>query len=68
MRITIRFSLFATGLTILFIILKLFGIFPWSWWWVFSPFLFEMGIAILLLIFLYIVIFTVRWKIKGKPW
>ena len=68
MRITIRFSLFATGLTILFITLKLFGIFPWSWWWVFSPFLFEMGIAILLLILLYIVIFIARWKIKGKPW
>lgn len=39
-----------TGLlTILFIGLKLTGYIDWSWWWVLSPMLISVGIALLLL-------------------
>ena len=30
-----------------FILLKLFHVIAWSWWWVFSPFLFGVGISLL---------------------
>lgn len=38
-------------LTIVFIVLKLTKVISWSWWWVFSPMLFGVGIFALVLIF-----------------
>ena len=37
-------------LTIIFIVLKLVGVIDWSWWWVVSPAMIEIGLTILLLI------------------
>ena len=37
-------------LTIIFVVLKLVGVINWSWWWVFSPILIEIGLAILILV------------------
>jgi hypothetical protein len=37
-------------LLILFIGLKLAGVIQWSWWWVFSPLLIHLAIAIVLMI------------------
>ena len=38
-----------TGLTILFVVLKLVGGIAWSWLWVFSPILIEAAIGLLIL-------------------
>ena len=38
---------FAGLLTIAFIVLKLCKVIGWSWWWVLSPMLFSIGIALL---------------------
>lgn len=35
---------------IVFIVLKLIGVIDWSWWWVFSPTLITLGLAIFILI------------------
>lgn len=45
---------FASLLTIVFIVLKLLGKITWSWWWVLSPVLIEMGVALLILAFMLI--------------
>ena len=37
-------------LTIIFVVLKLVGVINWSWWWVFSPTLIEIGLVILILV------------------
>lgn len=41
-----------TLLTILFVLLKVFGYISWSWWWVFSPL--WIGAAIVLVIVLFL--------------
>lgn len=33
-------------LQILFIALKLCGVIDWSWWWVFSPYLFALAVEV----------------------
>ena len=40
----------ASVLTIIFVVLKLVGVIAWSWWWVFSPILIDIGLAIIVLI------------------
>lgn len=40
---------FASLLTIAFIVLKLCKVIDWSWWWVLSPFLIPVGIALIVL-------------------
>ena len=37
-------------LTIIFIVLKLVGVIAWSWWWVLSPILIDIGLTIIILI------------------
>lgn len=37
-------------LTVLFVALKLLGVVDWSWFWVLSPFIFAIGMYILLFI------------------
>jgi hypothetical protein len=37
-------------LTIVFITLKLLGVITWSWWWVLSPMLISIGIALAILV------------------
>lgn len=44
--ITLNFDLFATIITIVFVILKLTHTIDWSWWWVFSPILISVGLTI----------------------
>lgn len=39
------------SLTILFVLLKAFGLITWSWWWVFSP-LWIAGLLILVVAFI----------------
>lgn len=34
-------------LTIVFVVLKLVGTINWSWWWVFSPLLIDIGLIII---------------------
>ena len=41
-----------TLLTVAFVILKLCHVIEWSWWWVISPILIEIGFALLLIILL----------------
>ena len=41
-----------TGLTIAFVVLKLCKVIDWSWWWVLSPTLIEVGIVVIALIVL----------------
>lgn len=45
---------FASLLTIVFIVLKLLGKITWSWWWVLSPILIEVAVALLILAFMLI--------------
>ena len=37
-------------LTIIFVVLKLVGTIDWSWWWVLSPILIDLGITLIILI------------------
>ena len=37
-------------LTVIFVVLKLVGTIDWSWWWVVSPTLIDVGLSILILI------------------
>ena len=37
----------STVLTIIFVVLKLVGVIAWSWWWVFSPILIDIGLNII---------------------
>lgn len=39
-----------TGLTLLFVAAKLFGIVDWSWWIVFAPSIFQFGVGAFLVI------------------
>ena len=41
---------FTSVLTIVFVVLKLVGTIDWSWWWVLSPTLINIGLTILVLI------------------
>lgn len=40
---------FAGLLTIVFIVLKLCGIINWSWWWVCSPILIQVALAVIIM-------------------
>ena len=40
----------ASVLTIVFIVLKLVGTIDWSWWWVLSPILIDIGLSIVILV------------------
>lgn len=37
-------------LTIIFVVLKLVGVIAWSWWWVLSPILIDIGLTIIVLV------------------
>ena len=37
-------------LTIIFVVLKLVGVITWSWWWVLSPILIDIGLTIIVLV------------------
>ena len=37
-------------LTIIFVVLKLVGVIDWSWWWVLSPLLIDIGLVLIILI------------------
>lgn len=41
---------FSGVLTIVFIVLKLVGVIDWSWWWVVSPILINIGVCLLFVI------------------
>lgn len=43
------------SLTILFVLLKAFGLITWSWWWVFSPLWIAGGLVLLILVVAFIV-------------
>ena len=36
-------------LTLIFLVLKLVDVIDWSWWWVFSPLLIELGLVVAIL-------------------
>lgn len=36
-------------LTVVFIVLKLVGVINWSWWWVLSPILIDIGLTVIIL-------------------
>lgn len=36
-------------LTVIFVVLKLVGVIDWSWWWIFSPLLIDIGLAVIIL-------------------
>lgn len=40
----------ASVLTIIFVVLKLVGTINWSWWWVLSPIIIDVGLGIVVLI------------------
>jgi membrane protein YdbS with pleckstrin-like domain len=40
----------STVLTIIFVVLKLVGVIAWSWWWVLSPILIDIGLTIIVLV------------------
>jgi membrane protein YdbS with pleckstrin-like domain len=44
-------------LTIIFILLKVFGYISWSWWWVFSPL--WIGFAVTMIILMFVTILAV---------
>lgn len=45
-------------LTLIFVVLKLVGVIDWSWWWVLSPILIDIGLTILVIagIFIFAII------------
>ena len=45
-------------LTIVFVALKLTKVIAWSWWWVLSPVLIELGIALAAIILLAVILLT----------
>jgi len=45
---------FCSLLTIAFIVLKLCDVIQWSWWWVLSPLWISAGLAISIVIFIFI--------------
>ena len=42
-------------LTVVFIVLKLYGVIAWSWWWVLSPIWIPFGVALVLIALVLIV-------------
>ena len=42
-------------LTVAFIVLKLAGFIDWSWWWVLSPIWITAGIALVLLLIVFVI-------------
>lgn len=56
-------------LTLIFVVLKLVGVVSWSWWWVFSPILIDIGLCILILgIFFIYVAHTDKKKGRKDKW
>jgi len=47
-------------LTIVFIVLKLTHVINWSWWWVLSPSLISLGLALILFIIAVIIIIIAK--------
>jgi len=45
----------AVPLTIVFILLKVFGVITWSWWWVFSPILISLALGVLGVVLFFVV-------------
>lgn len=45
---------FSGILTLILVVAKLIGYFPYSWWWVFAPIIITWGLAIVLVIFVVI--------------
>jgi hypothetical protein len=43
-----------TVLLVVFVILKLCGVITWSWWWVLSPIWISLGLAIIILLVLWL--------------
>lgn len=46
---------FTELLTLVFIVLKLTGVISWSWWWVLSPIWIGFGIALVILLIVFVV-------------
>ena len=40
----------STVLTVIFVVLKLVGVIAWSWWWVLSPILIDLGLTLIVAI------------------
>lgn len=45
---------FTSVLTLIFIVLKLCKVITWSWWWVLPPIWISWGLALVLILFLWI--------------
>ena len=54
---------FSGVLTIIFIVLKLVGVIDWSWWWVVSPTLINIGVCLL-----FVIIYTIYLIHKQKTY
>lgn len=50
----------ASVLTIIFVVLKLVGVINWSWWWVLSPTLISIGLALI------IIVIYIAWEIHNN--
>lgn len=44
-----------TVLLVVFVILKLCGVITWSWWWVLSPIWISAGLAVIILLVLWLI-------------
>ena len=44
---------FTSVLTLIFIVLKLCNVITWSWWWVLSPIWISWGLALVLILFIW---------------
>ena len=53
---------FAGLLTIVFIVLKLIGVINWSWLWVLSPLWISVGLALLIIILIFVILFIKKLK------
>lgn len=51
---------FLSLLSIIFIVLKLVGVISWSWWWVLSPILVQVGFWVIMLIGLLIGLLVIK--------
>lgn len=49
---------FFPALTLIFVVAKIFGYLTWSWVWVFSPMIFEIGLSILIIAVILIIAFV----------
>ena len=57
---------FAGLLTIVFIVLKLIDKIDWSWWWVLSPIWISASIAVIIIVFLFLLEKNMRDKQRNK--